>query len=230
MKRTLLLFILSSFFACISNAQLMRSEELEKYEKERYGDKWIDAAANLRNELALDKNNSLSYTQIIECGNQTKEQLYITLNHWFSVTFNDANSVMQLNDKDAGVIIGQGYMPNIAAHMGGMNTYYISIRPIIKVDIKDTKIRVTYTIQCFDIDKYVGGGSLSMALSSGDIKPTLSIERWPLEKCYPFAEKDKAKKTSSKALIMAHAYSNVIMDKIEETAKNGLIGNESDDW
>ena len=54
----------------------------------------------------------------------------------------------------------------------------------------------------------------------------------PIDTCYPFAEKDKhkAKKTSSKALVMAHAYSNVIMDKIEEVVKNGLVGNENDDW
>lgn len=48
--------------------------------------------------------------------------------------------------------------------------------------------------------------------------------------CYSFTEKNKhkAKKTSSKALIMPHAYSNVIIDKIEEAVKNGLVGNESD--
>lgn len=57
-------------------------------------------------------------------------------------------------------------------------------------------------------------------------------ERWGLETCFPFAKKDKhmAKKTSSKALVMTHAYSNVIMDKIEEAVKNGLVGNENDDW
>ena len=62
---------------------------------------------------------------------------------------------------------------------------------------------------------------------------TFHIHRkWPLETCYPFIEKDehKAKKTSSKALVMTHAYSNVIMDKIEEAVKNGLAGNESDNW
>lgn len=57
-------------------------------------------------------------------------------------------------------------------------------------------------------------------------------DKWAIEKCYPFAEKDayKAKKSSSKALVMSHAYSNVIMDKIEEAAKNGLVGNENDNW
>ena len=29
------------------NAQVMRAADLEKYAKERYGDKWLDAAANL---------------------------------------------------------------------------------------------------------------------------------------------------------------------------------------
>ena len=53
-----------------------------------------------------------------------------------------------------------------------------------------------------------------------------------IEKCFPFQKKDeyKAKKSSSKALVMTHAYSNVIMDKIEEAAKNGLVGNENNDW
>ena len=56
--------------------------------------------ANIGSQLALDKNNSLTYTQVIECGEQTKEKLYVTLNHWFVESFNDANSVIQLNDKE----------------------------------------------------------------------------------------------------------------------------------
>ena len=95
--------------------------------------------------------------------------------------------------------------------------------------LKYKKIRVTYTVQCFEVEKAVGGGVMS-ALSN--TRPSISTEKWPLETCYPFIEKDeyKAKKTSSKALVMTHAYSNVIMDKIEEAVKNGLAGNESDNW
>lgn len=55
-------------------------------------------------------------------------------------------------------------------------------------------------------------------------------ETWPLDQTYPFAEKDAfgAKKTSSKSLIMAYAYSQVMMDKIEEAVKNGMTGEDSD--
>ena len=29
---------------------------------------------------------------------------------------------------------------------------------------------------------------------------------------------------------MTHAYSNAIIDKVEEALKSGLVGNEDDDW
>lgn len=233
MKKVLFLMIVSLFSLNLS-AQVMRAEELEKYAKENYGDKWVEAAENLGSSLVLDKNQSLTYEQIIDCGEQTKEQLYITLNHWFAESFNDANAVIKLNDKEAGVIIGVGYVANVAQHVGGMSSYNVHIKPVIKVDIKDKKIRVTYTLQYYIIEQNIGGGWISVAsAATGELPDTeRRISKWGLETCYPFSQKDqhKAKKTSSKALIMAHAYSNVIMDKIEEAVKNGLVGNENDDW
>jgi len=226
-----LIFCLCAFLCATlcANAQIMRAEELEKYAVEKYGDKWTEAAANLAKELELDKNHSLTYVQVIPCEGKTKEQLYIIMNYWYSATFNDANSVIKLNDKDAGVIIGSGYVANIAQHAGGTNSYKVNIRPIIKTDIKDGKVRVTYTIQCYDVEVAAGGGILG-ALSG--TRATYVDEKWALETSYPFVEKDshKAKRTASKALVMTHAYSNVIMDKIEEAVKNGLSGNEGDDW
>jgi hypothetical protein len=215
--------------AMCASAQIMRTEELEKYAVEKYGDKWTEAAQNIASKLQLDKNYGLTYTQVVECPNQTKEQLYVKMNYWYTASFNDANSVIKLNDKDAGVIIGSGYVSNIAGHVGGMNAYNVSIRPIIKVDIKDNKIRITYTVQDYEVEKSNGGGIMG---AIGGTVPTTSLEKWMLDKCFPFAEKDGygAKKTSSKALVMTHAYSNVIMDKIEEAAKNGIVGNENDNW
>ena len=29
---------------------------------------------------------------------------------------------------------------------------------------------------------------------------------------------------------MTHAYSNAILDKVGEAIKNGMVGNEDDDW
>lgn len=211
------------------NAQILRADELEKYAKEKFGDKWVEAATNLGSKLTLDKNEAITYVQVIDAPGKTKDQLYILLNYWFTSTFNDANSVIKLNDKELGTIIAQGYVADIAQHAGGTSTYDVSIRPVIKCDIKEGKVRVTYTVPFYSVVRMIGGGWIS-ALGGSKTPPTRSDENWTLDKCFPFTAKDSHKKTSCKALIMAHAYSNVVMDKIEECLKNGLTGNEGDNW
>lgn len=227
MRKIYLLLMLSCFSYVSVNAQILRADELEQYAKEKYGERWGDAAEKLASELSLDKNNAITYTQVIPAENKTKDQIYVLLNYWFTATFADANSVIQLNDRDLGTIIAQGYVGNIAEHIGGSNAYNVSIKPVIKCDIKDGKVRVTYTIPYYSVVRMVGGGIMG-AMSGA--RPLRSDENWTLDQCFPFASKDKHKTTSCKALVMAHAYSNVVMDKIEECIKSGLSGNEDDDW
>ena len=170
------------FCAMSINAQILRTEELEEYAKENYGEKWVDAAENLGGQLKLDKNNALTFVQVIEAPGKTKDQLYVLLNYWFSATFKDANSVIQLNDKDLGSIIAQGYMEGIASHAGGMNSYVVNIKPVIKCDLKDNKIRVTYTVPFYSVVRFVGGGwvgAMGVQLSHVLIKVGLRVKYTP---------------------------------------------------
>ena len=222
-------------------AQVMKTADLEKYAKQRYGDKWLDAAKNLAAGLTLDKNESLTYQQVIEAPGKTKQQLYVALNYWVTATFKD-HSAITLNDKEAGCIIVSSTLRNIAGHMGTLNKYSVSITPVIRLDIKDGKIRVTYTVQTYDVLADISGGWLTTAESDkktyGDSKrkaddktnANLYDEQWEIARHYPFVEKDAQKRTCSKALVMTHAYSNAIIDKVEEAVKNGIVGNEDDDW
>ena len=224
MKRFFISVLMLMVAICI-NAQILRADELEKYAKEKYGDKWVEAAENIASQVPLDKNNALTYTQVVEAPGKTKEQLYVLINYWYTSTFTSGKEVIQLNDKEAGVIIGKGFVEGIATHSGGTNSYKVNLCPIIKTDIKEGKIRITYTVPYYDVDKLAGGGILGVGKNATHVE-----ENWVLDKCFPFAKKDSHKKTSSKALVMAHAYSNVIMDKIEEAVKSGMVGNESEDW
>ena len=224
-----------------ANAQVMKGTDLEKYAKEKYGDKWLDAAKNLSTGLTLDKNESLTYQQVIEAPGKTKGQLYIALNYWATATFKDRQAIT-LNDKEAGCIIISSTIPNIAEHIGTFNKYSVSITPIIRIDIKDARIRVTYTVQTYDVLADISGGWLSPTDNAkktyGDSKrkmddktnANLYDEQWEIARHYPFVEKDPQKRTCSKALVMAHAYSNAVLDKIEEAVKNGLVGNDEEDW
>ena len=50
---------LASLFVCSAvDAQILRADELESYAKEKYGEKWVEAATNLGTQLTLDKNNA----------------------------------------------------------------------------------------------------------------------------------------------------------------------------
>ncbi|MBR6121020.1 MAG: DUF4468 domain-containing protein [Prevotella sp.] len=227
-----------------AQAQIMKTADLEKYAKEKYGEKWLDAAANIAKTLVLDKNNNLTYQQVIEAPGKTKSQLYVMMNYWVTATFKDKQSIT-LNDKETGAIIINATMENIATHTGGLNQYSVSITPIIKIDIKDGKVRVTYTVQSYDVLRDISGGVLGAILDSNSgtfddqkrkkqntTNRDLYDETWELTSCYPFTEKDKhvAKRTSAKALVMTHAYSNAVFDKVEEAVKNGIVGNEDEDW
>ena len=127
--------------------------------------------------------------------------------------------------------------------MGTISKYSVSITPIIRLDIKAGKIRVTYTVQNYDILDDISGGWFGIATddknrSYADAKrkaddktnPNLWDEQWEIARHYPFVEKDSKKRTCAKALVMTHAYSNAIMDKVEEAVKNGIVGNDDDEW
>ena len=246
MKKTLFMLV-GLLLSIAAQAQIMKAADLEKYAKERYGDKWLDAAKNLSGGLKLDKNESLTYQQVIEAPGKTKQQLYIALNYWATATFKDKQAIT-LNDKDAGTIIISSTIDQVAEHTGGMNRYMVSITPVIKIDIKEGRIRVTYTVQNYDVTKIEGGGILGAFDSENSKRSNQNLwsdtkrlkddktdhrvydEQWEIAKHYPFVDKDSKKRTSAKALVMTHAYSNAVMDKVEEAVKNGIVGNEDEDW
>ena len=248
MKKILLSGLLLAFWAMTLTAQIIKPQDLENYAKQKYGDSWLTAAANLSTSLTFDKNESLTYQQVIEAPGKTKAQLYVMLNYWATATFKDRQAIT-LNDKETGTIIISSLLPAIADHTGTLNRYVVNITPVIKIDIKDGRIRVTYTVQNYDVLKAENAGWLGGIFDNtrhdnknqniyGDGKRMeadktdrrLYDEQWEIAKHYPFIEKDVKKRTCAKALVMTHAYSNVVLDKIAEAVKNGLVGNENDDW
>ncbi len=243
-KMRFLVVMVITMLSVNAQGQIMKSADLEKYAKERYGDKWLDAAMNLSRDIALDKNQSLTYQEVIQAPGKTKQQLYIALNYWATATFREKQNIT-LNDKEAGCIIITSTMRNIAEHMGTMSKYSISITPVIRLDIKDGKVRVTYTVENYDVLDDISGGYFGGLItdpydnrSYGDAKrkaddktnPYLYDRQWEIAKHYPFVAKDAQKRTCAKALVMTHAYSNAVIDKIEEALKNGIVGNDNDEW
>ena len=244
MKRKAALIMAIMAAVVVAVAQPMKTEDLEKYAKERYGSKWTKAAQNLASQLVLDKNQSLTYQQVIEAPGKSRNKLYTAINYWATATFLEKGAI-SLNDKEEGVIILRPTIAGIAEHIGTINKYSVSITPVIRIDIKDNKIRVTTTVQYYDILNILGSGWVGMAVNEKSLDNSISDskrmkddktnerlydQQWEIAKHFPFVENDDKKRTASKALVMTHAYANAVMDKLEDTVKNGLTGNEDDDW
>lgn len=211
------------------NAQNISRAAVEKYVKNQYGQSWKDAALYFADKDVLDNDNALCFEKTIQVQGKTKNELYVELHYWFLKTFSNAGSKIEMSDKDLGVIMASGYLPGIAYHSGGVSSYTVSIRPIVRCDIKDEQAKITITIPNYEVTSVDDGVVMATIDEDYDKKPPFKVDQtWSLNNCFPFAKKDPAKRTSCKALVMTHGYVDVLFKNIEEklTASTVLTGIE----
>ncbi len=215
MKKNLLLLLLFFGFQVL-NAQNIRRADVEAYVKCQYGTSWKEVSLYLANKDVLDKDNALCFDRTMQLPGKNKAEIFIDLNYWFLKTFSNASSKIELADKDLGVIMARGYLPGIAYHSGGVSSYCVNIRPIVKCDIRDGQVKVTVTIPNYEVTRVDDGIWSAMLDADYDKHPPYTVdETWSLNLCFPFAKKDFAKKTSSKAFVMTHGYAEVLLNDIQ---------------
>lgn len=61
------------------------------------------------------ESGKITYTEVVTLENNgaTQEQLYSIAREWFATTYNSANDVLQMDDKELGKLIGKGGLPII---------------------------------------------------------------------------------------------------------------------
>ena len=87
---------------------------------------------------------SFTISKVITTEEVGKSMIYVAINDWFATTYNSANDVIQMADKEAGIIIGNGsteYSKKGLAYMcyGGWLKY------TIKVYMKENRFKVDIT-------------------------------------------------------------------------------------
>lgn len=215
--RKYLLSLLLLFCLQMTNAQDLSRGNVSAYVENKYGHRWKDIALFFAETDVLDENNALKFEKTIPVEGKTKEQLYVGLNYWFLKTFSNAGSQIEMADKDLGVIMAKGFLHNVAYHSGGVSSYYVSIRPIIRCDIHEGEVKITVTIPNYEVTR-VDDGIWSAILDEdyNDHIPYKADEVWSLRYHFPFVKKDGTKKTSSKALAMTHGYVEVLLNSFEK--------------
>ena len=82
----------------------------------------------------------LTIQTIIEVPNTSQTDLYVRANSAAVEMFNNASSVIQYSDKDAGVIKGKFIISNVLEGI-----YYHRINIIISIEVKDNKMRLSFS-------------------------------------------------------------------------------------
>ena len=153
---------------------------------------WSAKAKELSNEYKLNELGELSLSVIKEYKGQSKSQLYRKIIDWIISMSSDAKSAIQVSNEEEGTIIARCYLPNIAKRTMGDNSYRVSIRPLLKFDFKEERIRITYTLQNYEVLKinddsgYVIMFGEGFGVTGNGI--TKDTQIWALSDCYPFAK------------------------------------------
>lgn len=74
----------------------------------------------------------IEFQEIIDAPNKSKSEIYTAAREWFAKSFVSANAVLQMDDKDSGVLVGKGKIGS-------------SMDILIKVETKDGRLRYTLT-------------------------------------------------------------------------------------
>ena len=97
-------------------------------------------SAQLSEKFPKDDNGNVVHTKIVTLENKSKDQLYILAKMYFAETFKSANDVIQLDDKENGVILGKG-ITNFMVKSGKYN-FNCKMSFTMKVSIKDNKCKL----------------------------------------------------------------------------------------
>jgi hypothetical protein len=182
---------------------------------------------------------------IFEIEGKEKSELFSSINKWISINYNSAQSVIQMNDKEAGTIIIKGI--NEVVYKNTMKSLYpknkyipeystTKFNHLIEINIKDNRYRVVYKIT--DIaDKDLGVNNILLKCINFNGKNEQAI----LEYSKIFDEnikkgaigKKKREQFMSSIKLMFEELNNNILIDIKSTIKSieeSVESKKKDDW
>lgn len=110
--------------------------------------------------IVVDNDNNIVLTKTVNNLDLAKENIYNRALSYIIQNYNDAKSVIQQQDKEAGIIISKGvfnkfYIGNGSFKFQGNKWeyfHYFSASHILRIDIKEGRVRINIILSNYEID------------------------------------------------------------------------------
>jgi hypothetical protein len=191
------------------------------------------SAANFQDELAQKmatiegkyqiSNDGVYIQKVIETSG-TKDDIYVRLLEFLTRTYNDANEVVQVKEKEEGLIVCKG------CHRFNVNDFLYGSAieetawHIYKAEVKDGRVRVTITLD--EMDWY------RPASAAGGVYISSAKGTYSILECPPIKRYDNKEEHVRKGYVFYYAVSNLValMQATEEALSNAPAYKVDDNW
>lgn len=164
-------------------------------------------------------NSDIVVSKVIEELSGTKEDIYVKVKSYFATAYKDAKSVIQMDDKEAGLIIGKGMFSNVYSYTANLVVpVKYSAYHTLRVDVKDGRARIICSVYSWSVEWDASRNYMN------DDYPVLSYSPFTKNKIY--GSKDKPAEAFVKLIDRMHGTINSLEISLKTAGDNA--GDE--DW
>ncbi len=86
-----------------------------------------------------------SFERVVDASSYSKDQIYTATKIWIAENFKSAKSVIELDSKDDGIIIGNGIIQYPCSGMDCLSKSNWKVPFTMRVDMKDQKFKISFS-------------------------------------------------------------------------------------
>lgn len=166
-----------------------------------------------------ENDNEWVFVKVFDAENQSKDDIFTKALEVLVSLYKDAKEVIQIKDKEAGLIVGKGFSDSDVRTINWATICRNRCWHIIKIEIKDNKFRITVTVSGVEREQ------------DADLRHPFDGTEYTLRSFYPYWTgcKTKFKQISFDNLRYVYTSSLDLIKAVEDGVKKG-IENSSNEW
>lgn len=175
--------------------------------------------AQLEGKWELDDNDNVTFVKVIDSIDLAKEEIYNRALAYFTYNYVKGDWVVQVEDKEKGLIIGKGVYPEVHSDIFILTPISFDVIHLLRVDVKEGRLRVMVTLSWY-----------KETLHNYDAPNTYYEKK--ISTTYPINEKGHAKNIYTRLFYKSYLTAMAAIEGVENAIKSGNTSSkiENEEW